>query len=91
MDIPLPELLLRLRDRAKQEHIPSPGALPMGAFAHLATSPTVWRTSMGMAKMMNIMPLNLAPVKPLKHWLGQRTLPKSHGGEFRKWMKKHKD
>jgi L-lactate dehydrogenase complex protein LldF len=91
VDIPLPELLLRLRDRAKREKIPSPGALPMGAFAHLATSPAVWRASMGMAKMMNITPLNIIPVKPLQHWVSQRTLPKSKGGEFRKWMKKRND
>jgi len=90
VDIPLPELLLRLRDRAKQEHIPSPGTLPMGAFSQLATSPTIWRTSMFMAKAMNVTPLDIIPVKPLQHWVQQRTLPKSKGGEFRKWMKQRK-
>jgi len=87
VDIPIPTLLLRLRDRAKQEKIKSPGTLPMGAFAELATSPKLWRTSMTMSKAMNIMPLRIAPVKPLQAWLGQRTLPKSKGGDFRKWMK----
>ena len=26
----------------------------------------------------------------LQDWLGQRTLPESHGGDFRKWFKAHK-
>jgi L-lactate dehydrogenase complex protein LldF len=87
VDIPIPTLLLRLRDRAKQEKIKSPGALPMAPFAELATSPKLWRTSMTMSKAMNIMPLRIAPIKPLQAWLGQRTLPRSTGGDFRKWMK----
>ena len=87
VDIPLSDLLLRLRDRAKKEKIPSPGTLPMGAFAHLASSPKIWRASMPMSKAMNVTPLNFVPLKPIQHWLGQRTLPKSKGGDFRKWMK----
>jgi len=90
VDIPIPTLLLRLRDRAKQEKIKSPGALPMAPFAELATSPKLWRTSMTMSKAMNIMPLRIAPIKPLQAWLGQRTLPRSTGGDFRKWMKNRK-
>ena len=35
---------------------------------------------------MNHLPLQLAPVKPLRDWLGQRTLPKWRGGEFRRWL-----
>lgn len=87
VDIPIPTLLLRLRDRANQEKIKSPGALPMAPFAELATSPKLWRTSMTMSKAMNIMPLRIVPIKPLQAWLGQRTLPRSTGGDFRKWLK----
>ncbi len=91
VDIPIPDLLLRLRDKAKREEIPSAGAIPMSPFAVLATSPSLWRTAMTMSKAMNHLPIQVAPIKPLQDWLGQRTLPKSHGGDFRKWMKGRKN
>ena len=87
VNIPIPDLLLRLRDKAKREAIPSPAALPMAPFAMLATSPVLWRSAMSMSKAMNHLPLDVAPIKPLQDWLGQRTLPPSKGGDFRKWMK----
>lgn len=87
VDIPIPDLLLRLRDKAKREEIPSEGAIPMTPFATLATSPSLWRTAMTMSKAMNHLPIQVAPIKPLQDWLGQRTLPESHGGDFRKWLK----
>ncbi len=87
VDIPIPDLLLRLRDKAKRESVPSAGSIPMSPFAHLATSPSLWRTAMTMSKAMNHLPIQVAPIKPLQDWLGQRTLPESHGGDFRKWFK----
>lgn len=91
VDIPIPDLLLRLRDKAKQEHVKTPNNLPMAPFATLATSPKIWRTAMTASKMMNHLPLQYAPVKPLQHWLNQRTLPKWQGGDFRKWLKQRSD
>ena len=90
VDIPIPDLLLRLRDKAHREHIHSPAAIPMAPFAVLATSPSLWRTAMTMSKAMNHLPIQVAPIKPLQDWLGQRTLPESHGGDFRKWFKERK-
>jgi L-lactate dehydrogenase complex protein LldF len=90
VDIPIPDLLLRLRDKAKREHVHSPAAIPMSPFATLATSPSLWRTAMTMSKAMNHLPIQVAPIKPLQDWLGQRTLPDSHGGDFRKWYKARK-
>lgn len=86
VNIPIPDLLLRLRDRAKVEKVPTVGALPMAPFAVLATSPKIWRTAMTASKMMNHLPIQYTPVKPLQNWLNQRTLPKWQGGDFRKWM-----
>jgi len=88
VDIPIPDLLLRLRDKAKRENVPSAAALPMAPFAILATSPSLWRTAMTMSKVMNHLPVDVAPVRPLRDWLGQRTLPEWHGGDFRKWLSK---
>lgn len=90
VDIPIPDLLLRLRDKAHQAHVHSPAAIPMSPFATLATSPSLWRTAMTMSKAMNHLPIQVAPIKPLQDWLGQRTLPESHGGDFRKWFKTRK-
>jgi L-lactate dehydrogenase complex protein LldF len=90
VDIPIPDLLLRLRDKAKREQVHSPAAVPMSPFATLATSPSLWRTAMTMSKAMNHLPIHVAPIKPLQDWLGQRTLPDSHGGDFRKWFKSHR-
>jgi L-lactate dehydrogenase complex protein LldF len=90
VDIPIPDLLLRLRDKAHREHIHSPAAIPMAPFATLATSPSLWRTAMTMSRAMNHLPIHVAPIKPLQDWLGQRTLPESHGGDFRKWYKARK-
>ncbi len=87
VDIPIPDLLLRLRDKAHKAHVHSPAAIPMSPFAVLATSPSLWRTAMTMSKAMNHLPIQVAPIKPLQDWLGQRTLPESHGGDFRKWFK----
>jgi L-lactate dehydrogenase complex protein LldF len=87
VDIPIPDLLLRLRDKAKREHVLQPGDLPMAPFATLATSPALWRTAMTMSKAMNHLPLQVAPVRPLQDWLGQRSLPEWRGGDFRKWLK----
>jgi L-lactate dehydrogenase complex protein LldF len=91
VDIPIPDLLLRLRDKAKREGVHSPAAVPMTPFSTLATSPSLWRTAMTMSKAMNHLPIHVAPIKPLQDWLGQRTLPESRGGEFRKWYKGHKN
>jgi L-lactate dehydrogenase complex protein LldF len=91
VDIPIPDLLLRLRDKAKREAVPSAGAIPMSPFATLATSPSLWRTAMTMSKAMNHLPIEVAPVKPLQEWLGQRTLPEWRGGDFRKWFKNRKN
>ncbi|MEN9975323.1 MAG: hypothetical protein RLZZ282_1329 [Verrucomicrobiota bacterium] len=87
VDIPIPDLLLRLRDKAHCAHIHSPAAIPMMPFAMLATSPVLWRASMTMSKTMNCLPIQITPLPPAQAWFGQRTLPAFHGGDFRKWLK----
>ncbi len=93
VDIPIPDLLLRLRDRAFTEGAPEAkrGTPPMAPFAWLATHPTAWRTSLKASTVANALPLNLAPVAPLQRWLGARDLPRFKGGAFRAWMKKRSE
>ena len=87
VDIPIPDLLLKLRNRAHEEHVPSPGTPPMGAFAKLASSPMLWRFAMKSNKVMNLVPLEKLPLPYLQPWLKTRTLPEWRGGEFRSWIK----
>jgi L-lactate dehydrogenase complex protein LldF len=87
VDIPIPDLLLRLRDKAHAEGIPSPGTPPMGAWALLATQPTAWRAALAGGHLLNHLPTRLIPVPALRAWESTRELPPWRGGEFRKWLK----
>lgn len=87
VNIPIPDLLLRLRNRANEENVPSPGTPPMGAWALLASQPTAWRAALFGGKLMNHVPTKLIPVPALQAWAAKRSLPAWRGGEFRKWMK----
>jgi len=90
VDIPIPDLLLRLRDKAHSEGIPSPGTPPMGAWAILATQPAAWKAALGAGKLLNHLPTSLIPVPALRAWESKRDLPPWRGGEFRKWLKKRR-
>jgi L-lactate dehydrogenase complex protein LldF len=87
VNIPIPDLLLRLRNRAKEENVPSPGTPPMGAWAIMASQPTAWKTALLGGKVLDYVPAKLIPVPAMQAWCGKRTLPPWRGGEFRKWMR----
>ena len=90
VNIPIPDLLLRLRNRAKEENVPSPGTPPMGAWALLASQPTAWKASLFGGKIINYLPTKLLPIPALRAWEEKRTLPAWQGGEFRAWLKNRK-
>jgi L-lactate dehydrogenase complex protein LldF len=87
VNIPIPDLLLRLRDRAHAEHVPSPGTPPMGAWSVLATQPAAWRAALLAGHVLNVVPKDLIPIPAFRAWLSKRTLPPWRGGAFRKWLK----
>lgn len=92
VDIPIPDLLLRLRDKAHREHIPSPGTPPMGGFAVMGSHPLVWRAAMNFGAAKDYVPmLDKLPIPYLGAWLKTRTLPPWRGGKFRAWMKSRAD
>jgi L-lactate dehydrogenase complex protein LldF len=93
VDIPIPDLLLRLRDKAHTEGAKNAksGTPPMAPYAWLATHPTAWRAAMKASTLANLLPLKMAPVSPLQHWLGSRELPPFRGGEFREWMREREN
>lgn len=93
VDIPIPDMLVRLRDRAFREGATQAkaGTPSMEPWAFLATRPKAWRATMQVANLANLVPMNLMPVPPLMRWLGSRELPKFRGGEFRSWMTNRRD
>lgn len=88
VDIPIPELLLRLRYRGKREGASraTSGAPPMGPWALLATRPKVWRAALAVSPTLNYLPNTLIPVAAVRTWRGARSLPKWRGGKLRKWI-----
>jgi L-lactate dehydrogenase complex protein LldF len=87
VNIEIPDLLLRLRDKAHMEGIPSPGTPPMGAWAMVATRPAAWKAALSAGRILNHLPTALVPIPALRAWESRRELPPWRGGEFRKWLK----
>lgn len=89
VNIPIPDLLLRLRAKGKEEGAPlaSAGTPPMGAWSVLASQPAAWRAALFGGKMLNFLPTKLLPIPALRAWENKRTLPEWKGGEFRSWLK----
>ena len=92
VDIPIPDLLLRLRNRGKKEHAKAAAAdTPgMGAWSWMARQPALWRTGLKSANMLNLLPYESIPFGPLGRWTRGRTLPPWRGGKFRAWAQKRK-
>lgn len=92
VNIPIPDLLLRLRDRAKQEGIKkaTKGTPGLGLWATLCSTPAMWKTALTMGHTMNYIPTEIIPHPSAKAWQHARKLPKFQGGEFRKWFKNRK-
>lgn len=91
VDIPIPDLLLRLRDRGKREKAPraSVDTPPFGIWSHLATQPAAWKTALRLGHAMNVTPHVVFNVHPsARAWQSSRDLPKFRGGAFRKWMRR---
>ncbi|MGH8016867.1 MAG: LutB/LldF family L-lactate oxidation iron-sulfur protein [Opitutaceae bacterium] len=89
VDIPIPDLLLRLRNKGKEEgaKLASAGTPPMGAWAMMASQPFLWKTAMIGGKILDVIPTSMMPVPALRAWESKRTLPGWKGGAFRKWIR----
>ena len=89
VNIPIPDLLLRLRDKAKREGAKEAmkGTPNLGMWATLCSQPAMWKTALSMGHSMNYIPTQMIPNPSAKAWQSIRKLPKFQGGEFRKWFK----
>jgi L-lactate dehydrogenase complex protein LldF len=89
VNIPIPDLLLRLRDKNKQEGGPTSGTPSLGPWVILATQPAAWKAALKLGGAISFTPKVLMPAA-LRSWQEIRTLPPWRGGAFRKWMKERK-
>lgn len=89
VNIPIPDLLLRLRDKAKREGAKEAmkGTPPMGMWALMASQPATWKTALTLGATMNYVKPELIPIPAVRAWTQPRKLPDWRGGQFRKWMK----
>jgi len=89
VNIPIPDLLLRLRDKAKREGAKDAmkGTPSLGLWATLCSQPAMWKTALSMGHTMNYIPTEMIPNPSAKAWQAARRLPRFQGGEFRKWFK----
>jgi L-lactate dehydrogenase complex protein LldF len=89
VNIPIPDLLLRLREKGKREHAPlaNVAAPGMGAWATMASHPMLWKTALVGGKILDVLPEKLAPHPALRAWQESRTLPEWQGGAFRRWWR----
>ncbi len=92
VNIPIPDLLLRLRARGKAEGAPraTVGTPPMGAWALLASQPAAWKAALLGGRLLNVLPTKFIPVPALRAWEEKRTLPAWQGGRFRQWLKERR-
>ncbi len=86
VDIPIPDLLLRLRDRAQQAKDGNGAeATSMSAWAEVATRPWAWKGALATGGLVNHLPQALRP-KPLRVWGQNHVQATWRGGAFRKWL-----
>jgi len=92
VDIPIPDLLLRLRRKGKKEKAPAAcvDTPSFGLWSTAATSPGIWKTGLALGHAMNVVPHALFNLEPsARAWQSSRDLPPFKGGAFRKWVHQH--
>jgi L-lactate dehydrogenase complex protein LldF len=91
VNIPIPDLLLRLRDKGKQvgSEAAAAGMPPMGGFGVIGTQPTAWKAALSLGGVINYVPNAIMP-QAAKTWIETRGLPPWRGGKFRSWMRKRR-
>jgi L-lactate dehydrogenase complex protein LldF len=89
VDIPIEDLLLRLRARGKREGVESPGAPSMGGWSQVAREPLAWKAALMSGRLLRYVPERLLPPS-LQAWNQHHELPAFRGGAFRSWFRTRK-
>jgi L-lactate dehydrogenase complex protein LldF len=91
VDIPIPEMLLGLREDLKPQLGTMAGTPPFSLWAALATRPRLWRTALTAGHAVGWAPIEAAPIAAFKAWLRYRELPPWPREPFRQaWRKRQK-
>ncbi len=90
VDIPIPDLLARLRARSVREGVilARAGVPSMAGYLLLARHPRLWRLAMGLGRVLDWLPLRRLPLASIRAWFDSRTLPRWRGAQFRKDVKR---
>jgi len=92
VDIPIPDLLARLRARSVREGVTRAraGVPPIGGYSLLARHPGLWRAAMRLGRVLDWLPMEKLPVATIRAWFGSRTLPRWRGAGFRDWLRRRR-
>ncbi len=94
VDIPIPELLARLRARSVREKVASARAgVPLiRGYSLVARHPRLWRATMRLGRLLDWLPMEKLPMATIRAWFGSRTLPPWRGAGFRDWLsRRHRE
>ncbi len=87
--IPIPKMLVALREESMRMHMPGPGGTPPWApWSMLATSPGIWKVALESGRAIGWGPARIAPVAAFQRWLQHHDLPAWPRQSFRSWWKK---
>ncbi len=89
VDIPIEELLLRHRARAKRAGVEPAAAPSFGAWSAVASESLSWRAALWAGKLSAAIPEAWLPA-PARAWRATHELPAYRGGEFRRWYRQRK-
>jgi L-lactate dehydrogenase complex protein LldF len=90
VDIPIEELLVRLRDRGKRAGASSPASPSFGGWAAIASDGAAWQAALAAGKLVELLPSFLRP-KALRAFEEHHELPPYRGGAFRRWLATRED
>jgi L-lactate dehydrogenase complex protein LldF len=89
VDIPIEELLLRLRQRGKRTGAPTGATPSLTSFASLAAEPLAWQAGLLAGSLLPVLPTWLAPA-PVRVWQANHALPPWRGAAFRRWWQQRR-
>jgi len=85
VDIPIDDLLVRLRDRATRAGARPTMTPPWAAWSLVASQPALWKMALATGRVIGFLPAWLAP-GPLAAWRDHHQMPPWRGGAFRRWL-----
>jgi L-lactate dehydrogenase complex protein LldF len=86
VNIPIEELLVRLRHRGKRSDAPRGDAPALGGFSSVASEPLAWRAGLLGGGLLLQLPAWLLP-PAVRAWQRNHDLPAWRGGAFRRWWR----